>query len=119
VRVVAHLRWEVEGDAEPRDPLGQQVPVARVRLARGAEAGVLAHGPEAAAVHGRLNAAGERELAGEAQLGFGIPAGQILWRACEIGGRGRLGRHRPRLYRDSDRGSGRGPGAAEQLTVNP
>ncbi len=54
VRVVAHLRRQVEGS--------------RVRLLGGAEAGVLAHRPEASAVHRRLDAAGVRRLAGKARI---------------------------------------------------
>ena len=59
VGVVAHLRRQVEGHREAGLALLQQVAVALVGLLGGAEAGVLAHGPEAAAVHGRLHAAGE------------------------------------------------------------
>src|SRR5690348_1718142 len=42
--------------------------VTPVGLARVAEAGVLAHGPQPAPVHRRLDAAGERVLARQAQL---------------------------------------------------
>src|SRR4029077_13183066 len=59
VGVVTHLRRQVEGDTEPANPLAQQVMVAPVRLGRGAEPGILAHGPQAAAVHGWLYAARE------------------------------------------------------------
>ena len=61
VRVVAHLRRQVERDAEPADALCEQVAVAGVRFGGRAEARVLAHRPEPAAVHGRLDAARERK----------------------------------------------------------
>ena len=61
IGVVPHLRWQVEGDRESRLPLLQQVAVALVGFARRREAGVLAHRPEAAAVHRLLHAARVRE----------------------------------------------------------
>ena len=74
VGVVAHLRRQVERDAEAGHALRQQVAVAAVRLRRGPEPGVLPHRPQAAAVHGGLDPAGEGVLAGEAQLGLRVPA---------------------------------------------
>ena len=65
VGVIAHLRRQVEGDREARLPLLEEIAVAPVRLRRRAEAGVLAHGPEPAAVHRGLDAARVRELARE------------------------------------------------------
>ena len=70
VRVVAHLGRQVKGHREAGLAGGEQVFVALVGFLGGAETGVLAHGPEAAAVHGRLHAAGVRILAGETQLLF-------------------------------------------------
>ena len=64
VGVVAELRREVEGDREAGLPPLQEVVEARVRLLGGAEPGVLAHRPGTAAVHIRVRAARERELAG-------------------------------------------------------
>ena len=58
VGVVARLRGQVEGDAQARLPLFEQVAVAPVRLLGGGEAGVLAHRPQAAPVHRGLDAAG-------------------------------------------------------------
>ena len=49
-------------------PASSSMPEALVRLARRAEAGVLAHRPEAAAVHRRLHAARERERPGIAEI---------------------------------------------------
>ena len=69
VGVVAHLRRQVEGDAQAADALREQVAVARVRFGGGAEPGVLPHRPQPAAVHRRLDAAGEGKLAGIAEVG--------------------------------------------------
>ena len=74
VGVVAHLRRQVEGDAQAADALREQVAVAPVRLGGGAEPGVLPHRPEPAAVHRRLDAAGEREGARETEIDRRIPA---------------------------------------------
>ena len=63
VGVVAHLGRQVEGHRQPGLALVEQEPVALVRLGGRAEAGVLAHRPAAAAVHGRVHAARERILA--------------------------------------------------------
>ena len=68
VGVVADLGRQVEGHGKTGLPLFDQVLVARVALGGGAEAGVLAHGPEAAAVHIGLHAARQRVVAGKAQL---------------------------------------------------
>jgi hypothetical protein len=64
VRVVAHERREIEGHREPRLPLREQVVVPGVGLLGRAEARELPHGPEAPAVHRRLDAARERILPG-------------------------------------------------------
>src|SRR5437016_12385881 len=68
VRVVAHQRRHVEGRREPRLPVLEEVAEARVRLLRRAEAGELAHRPEPAAVHRRVDAARERIGAGPAEV---------------------------------------------------
>ena len=57
----------------PFSPLREQIAVALVRFDGAAEAGVLAHGPEAPAIHGGIDATGERELAGIAEVAFGVP----------------------------------------------
>ena len=51
VGVHAHLRGQIEGDGESGGALRQQVAVALVAFLGGAEAGVLAHGPQPLAVH--------------------------------------------------------------------
>ena len=63
IRIHAHLRGKIEGHRETRHPLREQITVAPVALFGGAEAGVLAHGPQAGAVHVRVNAPREGELA--------------------------------------------------------
>ena len=64
IRVVAHLRREIERDAQSVNALRQQVAIALIRLRRRPEARVLPHRPQTAAVHRRLNAACERKFAG-------------------------------------------------------
>ena len=68
IGVVAHLRRQIEGDAQSVHALREQIPVARVRFGGRAEPGVLAHRPQPAAVHRRLDAARERKFAGKAEL---------------------------------------------------
>ena len=70
VGVVAHLGRQVEGHREAGLAGREQVFVALVGFLGRAETGVLAHGPEAAAVHGRLHAAGVGVFAGKAELLF-------------------------------------------------
>ena len=67
IGVVAHLGGQVEGDGEAGLALLEQVAEAFVGLGRGGEAGVLAHRPQSAAVHRRLHATREGELAGHPQ----------------------------------------------------
>ena len=66
VGVQADLRWKIEGYGEAGLAFAEEVAVALVGFDGGAEAGVLAHGPEAAAVHGGVDAAGVGEFAGVA-----------------------------------------------------
>ena len=61
IGVVADLRRQIERDAQAHDALVEQVAVAAVRLGGRAETGVLPHRPRPAAIHRRLDAAGERE----------------------------------------------------------
>ncbi len=65
VGVVAHQRGHVEGGGEAGLAVLEQVAEALVRLLARAEAGELAHRPQAAAVHRGVDAAGERVGAGE------------------------------------------------------
>src|SRR5690606_4532993 len=60
VGVVTHERGEVEGDAEARLPVLEEVVVSAVRLLGSAEAGELAHRPEPRPIHRGVRAAGER-----------------------------------------------------------
>ena len=77
VRVVADLRRQVEGDAESGHALGEQVAVAAVRLGGGPESGVLPHRPGPAAVHRRLDAAGEGELHRGTHVGVRVDADEV------------------------------------------
>src|SRR5262249_34123840 len=65
VGVVAHEGGHVEGGGQPRLTLAEEEVEARVRVGCGAEPGELAHGPQASAVHARIDAAGVRVLAGK------------------------------------------------------
>jgi hypothetical protein len=66
VRVVTHQGWHIEGDRQAGLALRQQELVPLVRLLGGAIAGELADGPELAAVHRRVDAAGVGKLSGVA-----------------------------------------------------
>ena len=68
VRIEAELGGQVEGDAEAGLAAGEQQTVALVALLGGGHAGVLAHGPAAAPVHGRVDAAGVGEDARIGQI---------------------------------------------------
>ena len=57
VGVVSHLRRQIERHRQPRLALLEEVAETAVRFLGRGEAGVLAHRPESAAVHGRLDAA--------------------------------------------------------------
>ena len=80
IRVVAHLRREIERNAQPVDALLDEISVACVRLVRRGEARVLPHRPQTAAVHRRLDAAREREFAGKSELGVRAPPGEVVGR---------------------------------------
>ena len=68
VGVVAHQRRHVEGDRETGLAVVDEEPEPLVRLARRAEAGELAHRPEAAAVHRLVGPARVGERAGVAEV---------------------------------------------------
>ena len=72
VGVIADLGGEIEGDGEAGGAVREEEFVAAVGLLGVAHAGVLAHGPEAAAVHGGLDAAGEGVLAGVVEVAVGV-----------------------------------------------
>ncbi len=82
VRVEPELRRQVEGHREAGLAFLQQIAVAPVALARRGEAGVLAHRPQPAAIHRRVDAAG-----------VGVLAGVGLGRARIVGTIDRLDRH--------------------------
>ena len=79
VGVQADLRGQVESNGQSGGAVGQQIFVALVGLLRVAHACVLAHGPEASAVHGRLHATSEGILAGVADLPIVVPGFKIGW----------------------------------------
>ena len=64
IGIHAHLGRQIERDGKPGDALRQQITIAAVALFGGSEARILAHGPEAAAVHIRIDPSSEGVLAG-------------------------------------------------------
>jgi hypothetical protein len=68
VRIHAHLRRQIEGDAQTGDALREQIAIALVGFFRCAEAGVLPHGPQPRPIHLGIDAARIGELAGLRQL---------------------------------------------------
>ena len=78
VGVEPELGRQVEGHVEGILPAGHQVLEARIALARGAEADVLAHGPHPGPVHLAVDAPGERELPRRAQVAGRIEPREVL-----------------------------------------
>ena len=70
VGVVAHLGRQVKGDGKPGLAGRKQIFIALVGFFGGTETGILAHGPEAAAIHGRLHATGIGVFPRKAELFF-------------------------------------------------
>ena len=123
IRVVADLRRQIEGDAQPFHPLREQVAIPRVRFGGGAEPRVLSHRPGAATVHRGLDAASKRETPRQTNVCVGIDVGDILGHAVvtRFGGR----RHAlaivarcPRGARAGDTG-GHPPRGARRVTAPP
>src|SRR5687767_9014294 len=77
IAVVADLRRQIEGHAQAVDALRQQVAIAAIRLRRRAEARILPHRPQAAAIHRWLDAAREGKFAGEGKVAFRVERGEI------------------------------------------
>src|SRR5262249_38729098 len=77
VRVVTHLRRQIESDAQAADALREQVPVSPVGFLRRREPRVLPHRPEPAAVHGWLDAASKGKLARIRKLLTWIPVRHV------------------------------------------
>ena len=78
IGVVAHLRGQVEGARQPGLAVPEEELEPLVRRLRCAEAGVLAHGPQPAAVHVGVHAAGVGVPAWLPELPGRVPAVQIL-----------------------------------------
>src|ERR1700675_2818910 len=75
VGVVAHERWQIEGNGESAAAVFEKIFVTLVRFFGRGEAGEHAHGPELAAVAGRVNAARVGRLAGITEVLLVIPIG--------------------------------------------
>jgi len=72
IGVHADLRWKIEGDGETLLSFAEQVAIALIGFSCTAKASVLAHGPQAPAVHGGIDTARERKFAGKTGRGFRI-----------------------------------------------
>ena len=77
VGVEAHLGGQVEGARQSGLPGGEQELETLVGVLGGAEPGVLAHGPQPAPVHARVDAAGVRRRPRCAELLLGVPPRQV------------------------------------------
>ena len=89
VGVEADLRGKVERDAQSGRALREQIAVALVGFLGGGIAGIFPHGPEPTAIHGRMGAAGEGELAGKPQLRFIARHDLVVGKVEPIDRRGR------------------------------
>src|SRR6266852_3094537 len=89
VGVVAVLRRQIEGDIDTREAVIQHVAEAAIRLFSGPEARVLAHRPQPAAIHRRIDSACEWKLAGEPDVALIIEAdaGQVRGGREAVSGR--------------------------------
>ena len=87
VGVEADLCGKIESHRKARLAFAQEITIAAVGFDGRAEAGILAHGPEAAAVHRGIDSARVRKFAGVAEAGFRIPAGEIFFGVKRIDGK--------------------------------
>jgi hypothetical protein len=78
VSVVAHLGRQVERYRQTGLALLQQILEAPIRVRRAGKTGVLAHCPQAAAIHRWLDAAREWIPARFTELCFGVPADEFI-----------------------------------------
>ena len=85
IGVVAHQRGQVEGHRESAAAVLQQILVTLVGFLRRSKAGEHAHGPELAAIAGRVNAAGVGRLAGIAEILVVVPSRREDRPACRGG----------------------------------
>ena len=80
IRIEAHLRRQVERDGQAGLALLKEIAEPGVGLGRRRESRVLAHGPEPAPIHRRLDPAGERKFPGSPEIailvqGFDVSRG--------------------------------------------
>ncbi len=68
VRIVTDLRWQIERDRQARLSLLEQIAITLIGFLRCGKARILTHGPEARAIHRRLDAARKRIFAGETYI---------------------------------------------------
>src|ERR1700722_10357440 len=95
IRVHADLRRQIKGYREAALALVEEVAVALVGFGGGAEARILAHGPETPAIYRRINTTRKRRFAGIAKSIFRVPVDQIFFGVeaidCMAGQRSELG----------------------------
>src|SRR6266481_3299490 len=77
IGVVAHQSGQIESGGEASLTLRKEIAEALVGVFGGPESRELAHGPEPAAVHRRMDAACVRRLAREAEVAVRVPIWQI------------------------------------------
>ena len=116
VGVEAELGGEVEGHAQARGAVLDQVAVALVRLLRARVARVLAHRPQLLAVHLAMHAAGEGELGGVAEPLVEV-VGDVVRRVDRLDLDPAV-REAPRVVRADDRRDGEIVGFLEVLVVD-
>ena len=80
VRIAAHQRGQVEGDAQPGAAGGEQRLVAAVGVLGRPEPRELPHRPQLAAVTRRMNAAGVGKRARQVEIADGVDVSEIVGR---------------------------------------
>src|SRR5262245_6209978 len=78
IGIQTHLRGQIEGHRQTALTLTEQIAVTLVGFGGRAEAGALAHGPQAAAVHGGIYAPGIGKFARVAEVLLRMPATKII-----------------------------------------
>ena len=94
VRVAAHQRGQIEGDAQTGSAGAQQRLVAFIRLFGRAEAGELPHRPELSAITGRMDPARVRKGAGIGQIARIVEIGDVGGAVDALDPTSRYGRER-------------------------
>ena len=83
IGVITNLRRKIESAGKARAAVRDQITITLVGSFRRREASIHTHGPETAAIHGRLNATRERILTGEADLFIVLVCARNIQRRVE------------------------------------